>query len=602
MRNVHKLPIKYKMTLAFLSINLISVIIMASLSQFFYGQESKNDFSIITQEATTRLNHHMDFYFRQIINSTASLIVSDEVQQYISSNEPNTANEIQDISRQLKRYVALNNSEITGMFLISRNNKKLISMDGVFQSEENKYVMEPWYPLTELRTPVILPTHRVNYLDHKGTPVLSIIIPIFNSNTVEMVGRLVIELSLFEIKETFDNSKLGKKLGVFFIVSSDDTIVYHPQQEWIGAPRSGTELAPLRFDKDKETTVQQWQREDWLVAATKSTVADWKIVSIVPFEEMAGGLYAARRALLVAFILLSLVIVLIIPVLSNSYTSPLLSIRNMMGLVARGNLTARAKSHTKHFEFQQLNNSFNDMVTHINELMDAVTNLKLQEVHLRLRQKEALIKALQNQINPHLLYNSLDIIKSIAYLKKVSTIQTIALNLGDVYRYTAKFTEGEVTLQDELDNLHKYLEIISLRFPGIFQSKFYVHDKYRDCRIIKLSLQPIVENAVKYAIEPIGGDGTILVSAYDDKGDLVVEIADNGDGFPVEKLKDIRSQLFDISNYIQDRYVEQDSLGISNVHARLVLKYGEMYGISIESFPGRGSVISIRVPYSKIGS
>ena len=124
-----------------------------------------------------------------------------------------------------------------------------------------------------------------------------------------------------------------------------------------------------------------------------------------------------------------------------------------MQKVSRGNLSVRAEIVSGHDDFQQLNRSFNQMVEQLDDLIRTVSELRLQEAHIRLRQKDAVIEALQNQINPHMLYNSLEIIKSMAYLENTDAIIRMSTNLGDVYRYTAKITEKEVPLKEELDHV-----------------------------------------------------------------------------------------------------------------------------------------------------
>src|SRR5690606_12817808 len=128
----------------------------------------------------------------------------------------------------------------------------------------------------------------------------------------------------------------------------------------------------------------------------------------------------------------------------------------------------------------------------------------------------------------------------------------------------------------------------NIRFASLFQSQLSVNDKYYSCRCIKLMLQPIVENAVKYAIEPKEGYGTIIVNAYQSEDDLIVEIADNGPGFEDNELELI-TQSLDSITADPVSYDSGDSLGLRNVHARLVLKYGMEYGLRINSFYGRGT-------------
>jgi two-component system sensor histidine kinase YesM len=223
--------------------------------------------------------------------------------------------------------------------------------------------------------------------------------------------------------------------------------------------------------------------------------------------------------------------------------------------------------------------------------------MELKEVQMQLLQKEATIQALQNQINPHLLYNTLDIIKSIAYLEEVPKIEKMAENLASLYRFTARMEQSEISLAEELEHLKRYLEIIRIRYTRHFESKVYVDEKYLHARIIKLSIQPIVENAVKYAVEPRNGKAAVMVSAYPEGHDLIIEVADNGSGIDSIILRNLKERLMMITKQPDHGANTHDSLGLTNVHRRLVLYYGKDYGLNIHSFPNQGTVVSVRVPF-----
>jgi two-component system sensor histidine kinase YesM len=560
------------MIVGFLSVSLFSVLLMAIFSQMYYTKATKSDFFAITVGASSRLNHQMDFYFRQLIQSTSTLIAGpiassldagkatdlDLIQRWLRNDQDYTRARLARIEDTLRRYVALNYSEIVNMFVVS-DDRNVVSMYGSFLDTEANYRNEPWYYLPLERQVRILPTHVTRYPQFAGVPVVSIIIPIFNTEDAGLIGRLVIDIKLKQIEAILGKFTLGRS-GFFFIVADNGTIVYHPNADEWGVPRQLTDLRSL--DLSSPTSPQKWGDKEVLLASSHSDFTDWNVSALVPYEEMASGLTIARNSTLVVVLILSLLVVLLVPLLSHRFAQPILRLTN------------------------------------------TVSNLKMREVQLELRQKEAVIQALQNQINPHLLYNTLDIIKSIAYLEKVPKIETIARNLADVYRYTAKSPELEVTLGEELEHLRNYLQIVHIRFPKHFQSHLVVNPKYTACPTVRLTLQPLVENAVKYAIEPQGGKGAIFVSAYHTDSTLIVEIADNGPGIPEDRLKELKVRLEHITQTRNGPIAQQESLGIANVHARLVLRYGEAYGLGITSFAGRGTILSIRLPlreFAEIG-
>lgn len=583
---------KQRMIALFLGLSLLSIGLIAFFSHYYYSKAVKDDFVTITKEATDRLNHHMEFYFKQMKNSTNTLINTELVQNWLIGEYEPTLDNITGIEKEMKTYVSFNFPEIVNMYLVSTDKRILSLFD--YTAIKGSNLSKPWYselPSSEVK---ILPTFREA---GTGPLVLSMLIPIYSTQSMEMIGNLVLQFSLAEIDATFNESRLGRT-GYFFITSGKDSVVYHPNKEWVGMPLAQTPLNELLLDHTKGMHMQNWNGNVYLVSAGKSGYTGWSIISIVPYLEMASGLNSAIKSTLITFVIISIGIMVAIPLLLRQFINPIKHIKSLMESVAMGNLSVRAKKVSNINEFKVLIASFNKMVEQLNELMHTLSELRVKEVELQLRQSEAMIRALQNQINPHLLYNTLDIIKSIAYLENVPLIEKISRNLADVYRYASRWSYEEVTLNEELTSLIKYLEIIHIRYPKKFESSVHVNEKFLNCPIIKLSIQPIVENAVKYAVEPKGGDAVIIVTAYDDHQDLVIEITDNGPGISEVKLMSLEEQFNNrMSN---EETLMHGAIGLANVHARLSLKYGQGYGVSVHSFAGRGSVVSIRIPYRAV--
>ncbi|NHN34006.1 cache domain-containing sensor histidine kinase [Paenibacillus agricola] len=589
---LRRLSIKMKMVLAFLSVSVFSVLLLGLFSNYFYSKAVEKEFFTISNEATARLNYHLDYYYHQLQQSTHSLIQNNTIQEWLTS-ESYTNMDIQNIEKEMRRYLALNYSEIQGMFLISKSNE-IVSMAQYF-GKLDRFADEPWYGRTLTSEIVILPTHTARYEGAYGRPVISVLLPIYNKETIELVGTLAVDISLQEIDRSFKSSQLGGS-GFFFILSEDNSIVYHPNEEWNGLPMKQTELATLQIPDKAETSIQMFRGDEYLIGSSRSPVTGWQIVSLVPFAEVAVGLSSARLSMLWVLGIITLLVIFMVPLLSNRFVNPILTLRGLMRQVAKGDLSVQTESVPGQDELQQLFHSFNIMVKRLDELLVTNSKLQMKEMQALLKQKETLIKALQNQINPHLLYNTLGIIAGMAYLEKVPVIERVSRNLADVYRYSAKFTDMEVKLEEELGHLRKYLDIIHVRFPKHFHSQFLINEKFNKCRVVKFILQPIVENAVKYVIEPRGGEGIVNISAYDDGPDLVIEVADNGPGIEERELERITEQLDNFSATVEQNDTQQDSLGIANVHARLVLQYGKEYGVKLTSFPGRGAVVSLRIP------
>lgn len=599
-----RFSIRFKLIVILLSATLTSILLTGAFSQYFYTKAARNDFFQFADDASDRLNRQMDLYIQQMKISVSSILAGPlpkrnelnqqsgpvgVVQRWLMNENSMTPSQLADLEDVMNNYVALNYSEVDSMFLMSLSGR-IVSNIQHFDELSKAYLNEPWYAMPMSGTVKVVPTHRSEVT---GKQVISLLVPAYSIDSVKLAGRLVINLRISELEKTIVRSSLAKK-GYFFIVAKDGTIVYYPDTDWIGKSIESTGLASLELSKT--SSVQKLMGEEMLVSNSYSDLAEWNVVAMVPFEEMASGITVARNAVIASMFILALVVLILVPMVAQWFIRPLRRLKKLMEHVEKGNLDVRAEVLPGKDEIQLLSRSYNRMTDQLSQLIETVSSMKVNEMHILLRQKEAKIQALQNQINPHLLYNTLAIINSIAYVEKNERIQVITKNLGDYYRYTASITEPFVTLREEINQLKKYLEIIKIRFPKYFHSQFYVNEKYLDVQIVKCSLQPIIENAIKYAVEPKSGHGTVMVSAYNEGEDLIVEIADNGRGIEAGRLSELQEKLKWISSVENGTSMKSESVGIVNVHARLVLQYGPAYGVSITSFENRGTVISIKIP------
>lgn len=602
-RLIYRFSVKQKMIIVFLTISMLGVITVARFADHYYTQATTDDFYKIARGSSLSLNHQIDQYFKQLIKSTSYVIAgplaanrdplnpnkeSGAIQAWMTGQEPLSASSRLVIEDTLRRYIAINYSEIESIVLM-KDNGEFISSNGYIRYAAE----EPWVDLPFTDTVQVIPTYESYPYQ---ISIVSLVIPVFSIENTNLVGRMIINLTLTEIKNIMEKTRIGET-GNFFILSSTDTIVYHPLSNLIGKPLAETPLSYIDLSRDE--SIENDGMQDFLITYTASDFTDWRTVAVVPLQEMAAGLSAAQQSLLYVVIGLSFIVMAVIALLAKLLMEPVIKLKRVMYEVERGNLNVQVDYYPGKDELQVLNKSFSQMIQRLNELIENVYQYQLREMQLDVNQKDATIKALQAQINPHYLYNTLDIIRSMAFLEEVPKIEKIAGNLAAFYRYTAKLEPLEVTLEEEIAHLRQYLEIIELRFQQNFHSRIYVHEKFRHVRMVKLSLQPIVENAVKYSVEPSLGNAVIMVNAYDEGGDLILEVADNGPGIAKDKLTEIHLSLEQIDKR-ETWQSTRDSLGIVNVHARLRLQYGPGYGINVHSFPQRGTVVSIRIPYKKV--
>ena len=216
------------------------------------------------------------------------------------------------------------------------------------------------------------------------------------------------------------------------------------------------------------------------------------------------------------------------------------------------------------------------MITHIFELMqksreDAETQRKLE------------LDALQMQINPHFLYNTLDAVTWMAKIKKEPEIENLAVNLAKFFRLSLHKSDKFITVGEELELTEHYLEIDKIRFPDKVSVKFETDESLVKYKVLKLILQPVVENALKYAF--VEGKGNMTIKTYLSDGDIIFEVTDDGAGFDVpDDILSGKKNKSGLGGY-----------GLYNVNERVKLEYGEKYGLEIISHKGSGTKVTVRV-------
>ncbi|NQX45084.1 sensor histidine kinase [Paenibacillus tritici] len=315
----------------------------------------------------------------------------------------------------------------------------------------------------------------------------------------------------------------------------------------------------------------------------------WRLVSFVDKQDILAPVTRLRYYaiyLVLFFILLSLILSFL---LARYIDGPISGLILQMRRIQKGNLGLRVQLKRKD-EFRTLADSFNIMLDHIGELIDD----KLRTEKLK---KQYEFRALQAQINPHFLYNTLNSINALVDLKRTDEIAKVLHALVNLLEYSMGKGEALTSLEKELEGLRHYLYLQQIRYQHKFEVSIDVDEALLDCKIMKLTLQPILENAIFHGIrDKRRGEGHITVRGRLFNSRLVqLSVEDNGTGIAPERLAGLLDPLTpppaaagDIPHY--------SSMGLRNVHERLQLHFGEAYGLKIESAEGAGTIINITFP------
>lgn len=288
---------------------------------------------------------------------------------------------------------------------------------------------------------------------------------------------------------------------------------------------------------------------------------------------------------IIAFIGILLLIIYLSYYIPLSITRPIRKLGEVTDQVAKGNLAVRSDVEAG-AEVGILSESLNTMIDKINELLEQV---KKEQIRLR----KAEFELLQSQINPHFLYNTLDAIVWLAEAGEQKKVVNMVGSLSDFFRTSLNQGKDIITVREELQHVRSYLEIQQVRYQDILQYEIHVPEKLDKYLIPKITIQPLVENALYHGIKNKRGSGKIVISGKKEEEYFLIRIEDNGIGIREERLEEVR-------NGIKRRTLTENAIyGLYNVNERIRLNFGEPYGISIESTYEEGTVVSILLPYAE---
>lgn len=353
---------------------------------------------------------------------------------------------------------------------------------------------------------------------------------IYDLNEHKPIGIVLYEANPQAILSALNNLKLSEHSEVYLV--SD-------KGRFVSSTASAGALPSLRDiplpDDSREMTVDQ--KNGRLAVASKLPFADWLVVSLTPYKDLNVELVQMQRYIILIGTILVLVSAFIASIVSKRISMPLVRLIRQMKQVEQGNFKGIV-SVTSYREINILVGSFNHMVNRIEELIERVKISSVSE-------KNAELHALQSQVNPHFLYNTLDMIYWMLDEKGNDKLGEVVLSLSHMFRYSSQWEEGaEVTLREEFGQIHHYLTIILVRLEGRLDVELKTDERYMDIRIPKMTLQPIIENAVKHGLEPLDRPGMLTISTFADGGELAIRIGDNGVGIGEEKLRRLRESLY----------------------------------------------------------
>ena len=399
-------------------------------------------------------------------------------------------------------------------------------------------------------------------------------------------GVLLIDVRYDSLEQLFNGVSLGNG-GYVYLIGNDGEIIYHPDAQLIysGHEEENHQAAAGYRDGGYK---EEFQGEERLITVKTVGYTGWKIIGVTP----TGGMNfdAVKTRLLIVFVVLFVVFLLAIinSYISTKITTPIEQLERSVNEIEEGKLETEV-SIGGSYEIRHLGASIQNMARQIRRLMEDIV-----AEHESKRKNE--FDVLQSQINPHFLYNTLDIIVWMIENEKQSEAVRVVTALARFFRISLSKGKSINPVNHQLNQKRSYLMIQHMRFKNRFTYSIEADDSVLDYASLKLILQPLVENAIYHGMEFMDGDGEIRVRVLEKDGDLIMTVSDNGLGMTKEQVE---RMLSDTGHVPSKR---GSGIGVRNVNERIKLYFGKEYGLSIESELDVGTTVTIRlraVPYEK---
>lgn len=395
---------------------------------------------------------------------------------------------------------------------------------------------------------------------------------------LQYLGMLVIRINIGKIAQQYSVAE-----GDMILFSGDD-IIYPKEPLFSPAEIDGI------IDSPNGYFTQKIAKHTFFISYTHSSNTGWTYLNITPFNQIFERVIFIKELVVIVFVAIFALVILLGIRFSRSLTRPIDNLITGMKMAEKGNfagahLQTSDDSPLSMDEMGLLHRTFRLMVERINTLIT-------ENYANRLLIKETEFRALQAQINPHFLYNTLESINWMAKVNKQTKISSMVESLGFLLRNSINRKDEILTLGEEIEVVRSYVTIQKYRFDERLLFTLDVPDPYLHRRLPKLTLQPLLENAIQYALEPNIGTSTIRVFAENAEEGFFITVEDDGPGMPVDTLELLR---------IGEMKAKGKGIGLLNIDERIKIAFGEQYGIRIDSALGRGTRVTIALPREEEG-
>ena len=575
--------IRSKLLFAFVAVILLPLFTLGLLGPYISARTLESEATIHTWQLIRQVTRNIEFYVRQTERIISIVDANPDVQAFMAfegSAQTFSARE-QAAARQLLRAISDAHPEIAGILVVSEDNRPL--SNEIQPITRDPLTEESWYreaadnPGTVQLLPRPIGRNLRSSHEYSADEVVSIVKAVVDPRTAQVRGVVLIDLRLKVMEAIFGDLTVGFG-GFLFIEAPGGAIVYTPVNPIVYRVRDEW------LDKPRAISVRRIKGEDYQIVSQWSQYTQWNTVGVFPLNEIMRQVSTIRYYSLIIAGVTVLVALLVSVFFTSSIARPVIKLRSLMKEAEEGNLGVRFEGRQED-EIGYLGKSFNTMIEEVQKLLAMVYREQQSK-------REAELKILQEQIKPHFLYNTLDTIQWMAQEHGAADIVKVVGALTSLFRIGLSRGKEMIRVSDEMEHVRSYLIIQKTRYEDKFDFSVCMDDSVLSLLVLKLTLQPLVENAIYHGIKERRGHGCIKVEAGRRDGMLVLRVADDGVGMSAETLASVRALLASLPAEKGQKL----GYGISNVNERIQLSFGKKYGLSFDSSPDLGTTVEILHP------
>ncbi|MDO5292716.1 MAG: sensor histidine kinase [bacterium] len=576
-----------KLAVLYIGVGLLPLMFIA---RFFFQEFSENTKNILLNDAATILQSaggYVDTMLTEWENETVSLYsLQVEEGQYLDDILLDKKMSQEEKNSTIRRYLS-KFSQITGLksirFLEADGTLHCVSeVVGKIINQEN---MKHWITKEtrkgrEERQITLSPIHHDSYFLNINDDVITVrrnLYDVSSSTTIDhYLGSIYLDISKDVISHQLYEIKLGSKSGLYIIDQDGEQIYKNENQSELSAEIKKDILYNVNTGEN-----QYIEDKDSYYLYQKNSQGGWVSLIRIHKDDIIENMNTTEKYVMTVLFVSMVILLSIYLFFSDQLSVSIRTLKMGMERIQKGELDTRVEI-TRKDEIGVLAEGLNQMASQLSTYIERVYGAEI-------KQREAELNALRSQINPHYLYNTLDIIRMTAVTNDDRQTAEMIESLARQLRYLMGKEADLVPLERELENISDYFTVVRTRYEGRIELKMTIPDKLKQVQILKLVLQPIVENAVKHGLKEKAGRGTVWISAKHLDNMLELMVMDDGVGMSEETLLRLNNGL-------------TKGVGISNVRDRIEKNYGPNYGMEIHSTLGEGTIVILHIPYSEKGS